>query len=80
MANPLGLCRFYRANPKTVKSVPALKSLATACKVKCLLEKARDHGRPYIIVIFEGGNMTPLGLLQEASFMVHFVTYPHIHC
>ena len=58
MANLLGLCWFYHANPETTKSV-------SACKVKHLLEKARRQGQPYIIVIFEGGKMTLLGLLQE---------------
>ena len=52
-------------DPETLKSISAPKSLASICRVKCLLEKAKDHGWPYIIVIFEGGNVTPLGLLQE---------------
>ena len=65
MANPLGLCQFYCTDPETAKSVPAPKPLATTHKVKHLLEKARGQGWPYIIVIFEGGNVTPLGLLQE---------------
>ena len=41
IANPLGLCRFYCANPATAKSVPAPKSPATTHKVKRMLEKAR---------------------------------------
>ena len=64
-ANLLGLCQFYHTNPESAKSVPALKPPATTHKVKCLLEKARGKGQPYIIVMFEGGNVTPLGLLQE---------------
>ena len=65
LAKLLGLCRFYRADPETVKSISAPKPLASICRVKCLWEMAKGHGQPYIIVIFEGGNMTPLGLLQE---------------
>ena len=65
MANPMGLCHFYHANPETVKSLPALKPPATAHKIKHLLEKAKGQGWPYIIIVFEGGNVTPLGLLQE---------------
>ena len=65
MANPLGLCQFYHADPESAKSVAAPKPPATTCKVKCLLEKAREQGWPYIIVVFEGGNITPLGLLLE---------------
>ena len=65
MASPLGPCCFYCADPETAKSVPAPKPLATACKIKCLLEKAKGQGWPYILIIFEGGNVTLLGLLQE---------------
>ena len=64
-ANPLGLSQFYCTDPETLKSIPAPKSLASIQRVKCLLEKVKDHGWPYIIVIFEGGNVTPRGLLQE---------------
>ena len=63
--NPLGLCRFYHTNPETAKSISALKHPASICRVKHLLEKAKGHGWPYIIVIFEGVNVTPLGLLQK---------------
>ena len=65
MANLIGLCWFYCADPETVKSISAPKPLASADKVKRLLEKAKVQGQPYIIVIFEGGNMTLLELLQE---------------
>ena len=65
MANLLGLCQFYHTNPDVLKSIPAPKSSASVCRVKCLLEKDKDLGQPYIIVVFEGGNVTLLGLLQE---------------
>ena len=65
MVNPLDICWFYHTDPDVLKSIPAPKSLASVCRVKCLLEKAKNLGWPYIIVVFEGGNVTPLGLLQE---------------
>ena len=65
MANLLDLCHFYRTDPETLKSISALKHPTSICRVKCLLEKAKDHQWPYIIVVFEGGNVAPLGLLPE---------------
>ena len=92
-ANPLGLCWFYCTDPETVKSVPVPKPLTTTHKVKHLLERAREQGWPYIIVIFEGGNVIPLGLLQELHLwytLSHIPTFtaeeakwgqkPHISC
>ena len=76
-ANPLGLCQFYHTNPETAKSVPAPKPLATTHKVKCLLEKAKGQGQPYIIIIFEGGNVTLLGLLQELHLQYTLSCIPY---
>ena len=45
--------------------IPAPKSLATIHRVKHLLEKAKGPKWHYIIVIFKGGNVTLLRLLQE---------------
>ena len=59
IANPLGLCRFYWTNPQQSNVITSPKSAAGACRIKCLLEMAKD------LVVFEGGNVTPLGLLQE---------------
>ena len=64
-ANPLGLCQFYCTDPETLESISAPKSPASICRFKCLLEKAKEHGWPYIIVVFEGGNVTLLRLLKE---------------
>ena len=64
-ANPLDLCQFYCTNPEFSKVISGPKSLASVCKVKHLLGKAKDHGQLYITVVFEGGNVTPLGLLKE---------------
>ena len=63
--NPLGLCQFYYADPGNAMSVPAPTPLATVCHLKCLLVKAWEQVQPYVIVVFEGGNVMSLGLLQE---------------
>ena len=66
MANPLlGLCWFYHADPASVISAPAPNPLATICLLKRLLLKAWEQVWPYIILVFEGGNVTPLRLLLE---------------
>ena len=41
------------------------KPPATVDHVKSLLFLANTQRRPYIIMIFQGGTVTPLGLLQE---------------
>ena len=64
MINPLGLCRFDRADPNV--SMPSTPKLpATVEHVKKLLFLASTQQLPYIIVVFQGGTVTPLGLLQE---------------
>ena len=65
MMNPLGLCRFYRADPANASMLSPLKPPATAnmSRVSCSLQKMQQ--RLYIIVVFQGGPITPLGLLQE---------------
>ena len=65
MANLLGLCQFYHTNPDVLKSIPAPKSPAGVHRVKRLLEKAKDLGWPYIIVVFERGNVTPLDFCKN---------------
>ena len=72
--NPLGLCQFYCTNPETLKSISTPKSPASVCRVKRLLEKARGHGQPYITVVFERGNVTLLGLLQELHSCIPIFT------
>ena len=64
-ANPLGLCWFYCTDPPQSNIIGGLKSAAGACRIKHLLEKAKDLGQPFTIVVFEGGNVTLLELLQE---------------
>ena len=65
IANPLGLCRFYHTNPLHSNIITGLKSAAGTHKIKCLLEKVKDLGWLFTIVVFEGSNVTLLGLLQE---------------
>ena len=63
--NPLGLCRFYPADPMIVSTLTPPKLPAKADHIKSLLILAKTQPRPYIIVVFKGGAITPLGLLQE---------------
>ena len=65
IANPLGLCRFYQTDPQKSNVVTGPKSAAGTHRIKCLLELAKELGWPLTIVVFEGGTVTPLGLLQE---------------
>ena len=62
--NPLGLCHFYPVDPMIASMLMALKPLARADHVKSLL-LAKTQPRPYIIIVFQGGAITVLGLLQE---------------
>lgn len=63
-SNPLELCRFYRVNTDS-SSLPVPKHPATVDILKNLLSKVKNLGQDYIIVVFEGGNITPLGLLLD---------------
>ena len=65
IANPLGLCRFYWTDPQKSDVITGLKSAASTQRIKHLLELAKELGWPLTIVVFEGGMVTPLGLLQE---------------
>ena len=62
--NSLGLCHFYRVDPN-VSMPTGPKPLATVEHVKKLLFLASTKRWWYIIVVFQGGTVTPLGLLQE---------------
>ena len=73
--NPLGLCHFYSADPNM--SMPTTpKPLATVEHVKKLLFLASTQWWPYIIVVFQGGTVTPLGLLQELHTWSALVCIP----
>ena len=64
MTNTLGLCHFYHMDPN-VSMPTGPKPLATVEHVKKLLFLASTKRWRYIIVVFQGGTVTPLGLLQE---------------
>ena len=65
MMNPLGLCHFYPADPSSLSTLPPLKPPTTKGHLKSLLVLAKARHPPYVIVVFQGGPITPLGLLQE---------------
>ena len=73
--NTLGLCRFYRADPNTPMPTGP-ESPATAEHVKKLLLLASTKPRRYVIVVFRGGTVTPLGLLQELHTRSALVRIP----
>ena len=76
IVNPLGLCRFYRSNPLHLNVITGPKYAASARKIKHLLEKVNDLGRHFTIAVFEGGNVTPLGLLQELHLWLTLLCIP----
>ena len=62
--NTFGLCHFYHANPNVpLPSGPVLP--ATAEHVKRLVLLASTTPRRYVLMVFRGGTVTALGLLQE---------------
>ena len=65
MTNPLGLCRFYPADPTIVSTLTPPKPPAKVDDIKSLLLLAKTQPWPYIIIVFKGGAITLLGLLQE---------------
>ena len=73
--NTLGLCRFYRTDPN-MPMPTGPESPATAEHVKKLLLLASTKRRRYVIVVFRGGTVTPLGLLQELHMQSALVRIP----
>ena len=65
MTNPLGLCQFYPVDPSTLSTLAPLKLPAMVVHLNDLLVLVKSRHWPYIIVVFEGGPIMPLGLLQE---------------
>ena len=65
IANPLGLCQFYQTDPEKSNVITGPKSAASTHSIKHLLELAKELGWPLTIMVFEGGTVTLLGLLQE---------------
>ena len=62
--NTLGLCRFYRMDPNTPMPTGP-ESPAMVEHVKKVLLLASTKRWRYVIMVFRGGTVTPLGLLQE---------------
>ena len=73
--NTLGLCHFYCVDPN-VSMPTAPKPPATVEHVKKLLFLASTKRWPYIIMVFQGGTVTPLGLLQELHTQSALVRIP----
>ena len=63
--NPLGLCHFYPTDPTIVPTLTAPKLPAKLDHIRSLLILAKTQPCPYIIIVFPGGAITALGLLQE---------------
>ena len=63
--NPLGLCHFYPADPTIIPTLTAPKPPAKVDHIRSLLILTKTQPHPYIIVVFTGGAITALGLLQE---------------
>ena len=65
MMNPLGLCCFYPVDPSSLSTLTPPKPPTTVDHLHNLLVLTKSQGWLYIIVVFQGGPVTPLGLLQE---------------
>ena len=77
---PLGLLQELHTRSVLVR-IPTSKTKtpkppATVEHVKKLLLLATTQRRPYIIVVFQGGTVTPLGLLQELHTRSALVRIP----
>ena len=75
--NPLGLCHFYRVDPN-VSTPKTPKPPATVEHVKKLLLLASTQRWPYIIVVFQGGTVTPLGFVAGTAYMKRTCLYPYL--
>ena len=76
MTNPLGLCCFYPMDPSSLSTLLPLKPPATKDHLKSLLVLVKARCWPYILVVFQGGPITPLGLLQELHLWHALVHIP----
>ena len=63
--NPLGLCHFYPTDPSSLSTLMPPKAPTTVDHLNNLLVLMKSCHWLYIIVVFEGGPITPFGLLQE---------------
>ena len=76
--NTLGLCRFYHVRTLTCLCLQVQSHWPLADHVKKLLFLASTKQRWYVIVVFQGGTVTPLGLLQELHTRSALVSYPYL--
>ena len=76
MTNPLGLCHFYPTDPSSLSTLMPPKSPTTVDHLNNLRVLTKSRCRPYIIVVFEGGPIMPLGLLQELYSCYALVCIP----
>ena len=73
--NTFGLCHFYHADPNApMPSGPV--SLATVEHVKRLVLLASRKPQRYVLMVFRGGTVTALGLLQELHTRSALVRIP----
>ena len=73
--NTFGLCHFYRVDPNvSLPSSPILPAMAE--HVKRLLLLASTKPRQYVLMVFRGGTVTALGLLQELHTRSALVRIP----
>ena len=74
--NPLGLCHFYPGDPMNMSPLMPPKPPAPVDHLNNLLVLVKSQHQLYIIVLFEGGPITPLGLLQELHSCLVLVHIP----
>ena len=73
---PKDLCWFYWTNPEKSNVITGLKSAASIHSIKHLLDLAKELGHPLTTMVFEGGIVTPLGLLQELHLHLTLLHIP----
>ena len=73
--NTLGLCRFYHVDSDaSMLATPTLP--ATVNHIEKLLLLASTQGWRYVLMVFKGGTVTPLGLSQELHTRSALVRIP----
>ena len=63
--NPMGLCRFYRMNPKKSNVLTGPKLADCAHKIQGMVEMAKRVRWLLTVIVFEGESVTPMCQLQE---------------
>ena len=73
--NPLGLCHFYHTDPASISMLAPPKSPATLEHLSGLLLLAKTQHQPYIIVVFQGGPITPWGYCRSCIHGAHLLVF-----